>query len=193
MPDIDQSVIESLRRGEDRAYKAVIDALLGPVHGFLARLCRDRSLAEDLTQETFVAVWQSINSFRGDSTFRTWVFGIARHQLLRHRSRRSPQTVPLIGDPPGDDSADPHAVLQEALDRHRVRTAVDGLPDRYRELLCLVHLGGLSYREAAGVLGIPIGTVKSRMSAAFKLLRDQLAGSEVGSDEVRESKSLSGR
>jgi RNA polymerase sigma factor (sigma-70 family) len=176
MIDIDRSVIEALGGGEDQAYAAVIDALHGPVYGFLLRLCRDSGLAEDMTQETFLAVWQGIGSYQWRSKFKTWVFGIAYHQHLRHRDKRAVETVELVewDRPDQSDRSDLSTVVAEAEERALVRKAVYGLPDPYREAVCLVHLDGLTYREVAEVLGIPIGTVKSRMNGAFKLLREKL-------------------
>ncbi len=192
MPNIDRPVIEALRRGEEQAYKAVIDLLLGPVYRFLLRLCGDSNTAEDLTQETFLAVWQSIGSFKGEAKFKTWAFGIAYHQFLRYRDMRVVDTAPLDESEQDDRSLDPLAALQEADEKRRVHEAIEGLPDTYREVFCLVHLEGFRYREVARVLGIPLGTVKSRMNVAFKLLRERLGGSEVQGNEVRKPESLSG-
>jgi RNA polymerase sigma-70 factor (ECF subfamily) len=184
MPEIARSVVDGLRRGEEGAYLTVVEQLLGPVYRFLLRLCRDGATAEDLTQETFLAAWQGIGSFRGRSKFATWVFGIAYRQYLRHRDRREVETVPL--DPWRHEAvaADPAVMLMEAADRQRLRQAVSDLPVQYRETLCLVHLEGFSYREAAEVLELPIGTVKSRMNTAFALLRERLEECEVNGDEL---------
>ena len=91
---------------------AVAEQLLGPVYRFLLRLCSEAGTAEDLTQETFLAVWKGIGAFGGRSKFTTWVFGIAYRQYLRHRDRRSVETVPWEGeeaspqpDPGGDAAA----------------------------------------------------------------------------------------
>jgi RNA polymerase sigma-70 factor (ECF subfamily) len=185
MVEIDRSVIEGLRRGDMRAYEVVIDELHRPVYRFLLRLCGNASTAEDLTQETFLAVWQGIGSFQGRAKFKTWVFGIAYRQYLRCRDRKTPDTLPLDEDRDQADCAELSAVMHKTERRHMVREAVYGLPDLYREAVCLVHLDGLSYREAAEVLEIPVGTVKSRMNAAFQLLREKLGRCEVDDDEMR--------
>ena len=184
MADIERSVVEGLRLGEEQAYLAVVERLLGPLHRFLLRLCRDPGVAEDLAQETFVAVWQGIGSYRGRSRFTTWVFGIAYRQYLRHRDRRSVDTVPLVAEHHEAAPADPATLLVEAETRRLLHQAISDLPDACREALCLVHLEGFSYREAAQVLGLPVGTVKSRMNAAFTLLRERLGESEVNGDEL---------
>ncbi len=192
MPDIDRSVVEALRRGEQQAYKVVVDAMLNPVHRFLLRLCGDADAAADLTQETFLAMWQSIDSFRGRSQFRTWVFGIAYHRFLRHRDRRGVETTQLADCEP-EGSAGPQAMLEEAVARSGVHEAVNALPDLYREVVTLVHLEGLTYREAGEVLGISIGTVKSRMNVAFRMLREILGGDVRDESSMREPEGLPGR
>ena len=192
MTDIDRSVIEALGRGEDLAFAAVIHALHGPVYGFLLRLCRDTGLAEDMTQETFLAVWQGIGSYRGRSKFKTWVFGIAYHQHLRQRDKRAVETVEL-NESDVSDLSDLSTVVAEAEEHAMIRRAVYGLPDPYRDAVCLVHLDGLTYREVAEVLGVPIGTVKSRMNGAFKLLREKLGECGVQDNDVRQPEGVPGR
>ena len=175
MAEIDRSVIRGLRQGEERAYALVIDELHVPVYRFLLRLSRSSGAAEDLTQETFIALWQGIGSFRGRSRFKTWVFGIAYRQFLRWRDKRTVETVQWESDRSDQsDRSDLSDLVAESQERARLRRAVYGLPDPYREVVCLVHLEGLTYRECAGVLSIPVGTVKSRMSGAFTLLRKAL-------------------
>ena len=184
MAEIDRSVIDGLRRGDEQAYVAVIDEMHRPVYRFLLRMSGDQCVAEDLTQETFLAVWQGVSSFQGRSKLKTWVFGIAYRQFLRHRDKKVLQTVPLDDSRDEGDCEDPSAAACRTEEKHRVREAVYCLPELYREAVCMVHLDGLSYREAAEALGIPVGTLKSRMSSAFQFLREKLGKREV-EDEMR--------
>jgi len=183
MAQIARSVVEGLRRGEEAAYLTAVEQLLGPVYRFLLRLCGEAGAAEDLTQETFVAVWQGVGSFRGRSRFTTWVFGIAYHQYLRHRDHRTVETVPWEGEEAAA-RPDPEAMLLQAEARRRLQAAIAALPDPAREAFCLVQVAGLSYREASQALGIPLGTVKSRMNAAYTLLRERLGEEEVHGDAL---------
>ena len=189
MADIDSETLAGLKSGDDDAYLRVIAEMKGPVYRFAVRLCRDRDTAEDITQETFLAVWRNIASFEGRSKFSTWVFGIAYRQYLaaRRTEDRSPDTVPLEDRHEADHAHDPGIALAEADRRDRLRRAVYALPDPYREVVCLVHLEELTCREAAEVLEVPIGTVKSRMSCALRLLRERLRGSEVLPNDEREA------
>ena len=190
MTGLDGRTIEALRRGEEGAFTRVVDVLLPPVYRFLLRLSRDPSVADDLTQETFLALWQGVAKFRGASQFRTWVFGIAYRQFLRHRDRREIETVPFDDAWQQAEAADPETLFLAKGERERVRHAVYALPDLYREVFCLVHLEGLSYREAAQVLGRPVGTVKSRMNVALTLLRQELGGGEERDDGVPRAESI---
>lgn len=151
--DIDKPTIEALKRGDDRAYKLVLESLSGPVYSFLLRLCRNRSTAENLTQETFLALWRGVGTFKGRSSFKTWVFGIAYHQYLRWQDKRKVETVPINEDCSGGLAPDPSNAVQESEDMRRVRKAVYSLPETYREVVCLVHLEGFSYHETSRVLG----------------------------------------
>ena len=171
MSDIDQSTVKALIRGEESAYTTVVDKLYRPVYHFAFRLCHDSSTAEDITQETFLAVWKRVASFEGKSRFSTWVFGIAYREFLRAREKFV-QTVPL-------DEQVLYAQTQSADDRISIRDAVESLPDLYRQVVFLVYIQGLTYRKAACVLDVPIGTLKSRMNYAFNILRDELAEEEV--------------
>ena len=175
MADIDRLTVKALSTGEERAYRKVIDQLYRPVYQFAFRLCHDSSLSEDITQETFLAVWKKAPSFQGRSRFSTWVFGIAYREFLRARDGRGAQTAPL------DEQtfAGPSVPGPSLDDKIRVREAVDSLPDLYRQVVFLVYVQGLTYREAAQVMGVPIGTLKSRMNYAFNILRTELAEEEV--------------
>lgn len=193
MAEIGPSTIEALRRGEEQAYAEVVNELLAPVYRFLLRLSGNAGTAEDLTQETFLAVWQGVESFQQRSRFKTWVFGIAYRQFLRHRDKRTLDTVPLDEESDSSDKSDPSDMVIAAADQERIRQAVYSLPEQYRSVVCLVHFDGFSYREVAEISNLPIGTVKSRMNSAFKLLREKLGGNEVEGYEMREPESLPGQ
>ena len=178
MADINQSTVKALIRGEESGYEAVLDRLYQPVYRFANRLCHDSAMAEDITQETFLAVWQGMESFKGKSRFSTWVFGIAYRQFLRIRDKRMVDTVPIEQSSHANPS-DPCEQAQLADLRIRVQKALESLPDIYRHVVFLVYIQGLTYSEAAQVLDLPIGTIKSRMNYAFNILRGELGGEEV--------------
>jgi RNA polymerase sigma-70 factor (ECF subfamily) len=149
-------------------------------------MSRDVDLAEDLTQETFMRVWQHLPELRSQRALKAWVFRVARNEFLQHRRRAGLDTVGFDGCAEaqrGDPAApDPQMSLERKALRRAIRTAVDRLPDHYREVIVLYNLDGLSLAQIAEVLGVPVGTVKSRRAKAFTRLRHLLR--EVGTDEV---------
>jgi RNA polymerase sigma-70 factor (ECF subfamily) len=176
----DQALIERCRRGDLAAFETLVERYRERVWRLAYHYLRDREDAWDVAQETFVRAWQGLPSFRGQSAFYTWLFRIAvnvatdraRQRAARRRAFGNEQ-VPeeewerVAGDP----QASPDAVVASAEQRARIRQALDALPERHRAIIMLSDLQGLSYREIAEVLNIPIGTVMSRLHNARKRLR----------------------
>ena len=140
----------------------------------------DRSLAEELTQEVFLKVWRSSGTFdpsRGG--FSTWLFRVTRSAALDLHRKRARRVHPI---PEGDsrimsvkdNSAGPQEIVDESWLSWRVSRALDALDAPYREVVELAYFGGLSQREISLRTGIPLGTVKTRTSRAFRSLREEL-------------------
>ncbi len=166
-PSEDQ-FLEKLRRDDALAYERLVAEHSGDVYTLLYRLTTDAEEARDLTQETFLRAFQSIDRFRGDSSLKTWIYRIAINQ---HRDR------PLAATLPSDNSPSPE---EETLAREReaqLREALQSLRRSYREAVILRDVEGFSYEEIARTLQISIGTVKSRISRGRLELRHQLEGS----------------
>ena len=191
-PASEDQFLERLRRGEAAAYERLVAEQSGDVYALLFRLTNDPEEARDLTQETFLRAFQSINRFRGDSTLKTWIYRIAINQARNRwrwwRRRRRDATVsldatddqretPLAATLPNAHSLNPE---QETLARERelqLRDALLGLRQSYREAVVLRDVEGFSYEEIAAALQISIGTVKSRISRGRLELRKKLEGS----------------
>ena len=190
-PSEDQ-FLEKLRRGDALAYERLVAEHSGDVYALLYRLTTDAEEARDLTQETFLRAFQSIDRFRGDSSLKTWIYRIAINQARNRwrwwRRRKRDVTVsldatdehrdkPLAATLPSDNSPSPE---QETLAHERegqLREALQGLRRSYREAVILRDVEGFSYEEIARTLQISIGTVKSRISRGRLELRHQLEGS----------------
>ena len=190
-PSEDQ-FLEKLRRGDALAYEHLVAEHSGDVYALLYRLTTDPEEARDLTQETFLRAFQSIERFRGDSSLKTWIYRIAINQARNRwrwwRRRKRDVTVsldatdehrdkPLAATLPSENSPSPE---QETLAREReaqLRDALKGLRRSYREAVILRDVEGFSYEEIARTLQISIGTVKSRISRGRLELRHQLEGS----------------
>jgi len=191
-PTTDDQFLERLRRGEAAAYERLVAEHSGDVYALLFRLTSDAEEARDLTQETFLRAFQSINRFRGDASLKTWIYRIAINQARNRwrwwRRRRRDVTVsldatddhnerPLSATLPTDNSLSPE---QETLAREResqLREALLGLRSSFREAVVLRDVEGFSYEEIAATLQISIGTVKSRIARGRLELRRQLEGS----------------
>ena len=177
---------QTLRRiaGGDR--QALTDLYLRfrlPLFRYLLQLTPDHGLAEELLQDTLVAVWKSARSFEGRSSGRTWLFGIARrqaHNTLRQRGLPLADVAVLETLPACDP--EPEDAALAAAEHVELADALRDLPAIHREILVLIFLQELSYAETAQVLGVPIGTVKSRLNHAKHALRTQLEARTEGAE-----------
>ena len=141
------------------------------------RLVGDRTLAEDLVQETFLQGWRSFPRYRAGSNCRAWLYRILFLVLAdyRRRTARAPSLTSL-NDADEDGSRDQAACSTPAtVTVAEVRDAFDRLPDAFRLVVMLADVEEHSYREIAEALGIPIGTVMSRLSRARRMLRRELS------------------
>ena len=176
MQEPDPRTVAAARRGDMGAFEELVRAFQGDVWRLCLQLLREDALADDATQEAFVKVYRFLPRFRGDSKFTTWLFSIARNcamDELRRVQRRKRTTERAISEP--------EAPSQEVGTALEVREALDELPELARESVVLIDMFGLSYREAAEICGAPVGTIKSRVHQARRLLaRSLLEGEETG-------------
>jgi len=164
----------------DQIALADLYALYGPpLFRYLVQLVDDRGLAEEVLQDTLVAVWQSAARFEARSTPRTWLYGIARRQA-HNRTRRKALPRADVSEldltPAGD--TEPEEAVLASVEREELAHAIDQLTAAHREILALIFDSGLSYAEAAILLNVPEGTVKSRLNNAKRALRDSLRAEE---------------
>lgn len=176
----------AFQEGDPQAFDSLYDRYRRPLINYFYKKCYDRALAEDLTQETFIKIIRFKARYKPEAKFRTFLYAVAtNHWIDRYRSRKAaPKTVSTeipvteaggtLGDLlPGRETP----TVKGLADREAaalVQTAVQGLPGPQQEVFILVHAQGLKYREAADVLDIPVGTVKSRMNAAVARLQGLL-------------------
>ena len=174
----DERLIERCRSGQDdAAFTELVDRYKDLVFGLVYRLSRDRNQAEDLAQEVFLKVHRGLPYFRGDAKLATWIYRIVFNVCSQERSRRRAVELPL--DPGGDRTPiDPGTVDPAFGDlelRDRLQHAMAGLPENYRFLIAAHYLRGIQYDALAEALDIPIGTVKTHLHRAKRLLRQSLA------------------
>jgi RNA polymerase sigma-70 factor (ECF subfamily) len=188
-------LVRRLRRGDREACRELIDRHHAGVYGYLRRLGADAALAEELTQETYVRAWRRIDSLRGSGSLRSWLLTIARNEFLQWaRAGRPEATTPLDRLP---ETADDRPGAESDLARDErdcaVRRAVERLEPQLRETVALHYFQELSFRDVGRVLGIPAGTVKSRLNRALGRLRALLATMEADGDaRTRAEEALAG-
>ena len=146
-----------------------------------SRLCGSAEAGEDLLQETFLQAWRSFHRFEPGTNCRAWLYKILLFTFSAQNRRRARQPLLVDLDAAGETALSVDVRTPDPLTVEAVRAACDQLPEHFRTLLVLVDVEGLSYREAAAALDIPIGTVMSRLSRGRGLLRLALARHAPGS------------
>lgn len=172
-------------RARERALSELFELVGRPLFQLCLRVTCDPTDAEDAVQETFVDVLRGIEGFRSDARLSTWVFRIAIRAALRVRSRRTKRSAftSMHGDDPDAKDAldvegrgvDPSVLAQEREATAKILAAIDRLPVAQRTVLGLAALDEMPQTEIAAILGVPVGTVYSRLNAAREQLREELA------------------
>lgn len=170
----EKDLITQAQKGDRRAFSQLVRRHREGVVNVVYRMCGDANLADDAAQETFIRAWQHLPGYRPRSPFRNWLYriatNVARDALRRERGMVSLDSVPLANSEQG-----PEAAVEGKERGDRVRQAVLSLPPASRAVLVLREYEDLSYREIADTLGIPVGTVMSRLNYARNRLRESLA------------------
>jgi RNA polymerase sigma-70 factor (ECF subfamily) len=171
--DTDEELMAAWSNGAVEAFEALFGRYQQPIWSYFRRRLSEPARAEDLTQDTFVAVMRAATRYEGRASFRTYLYGIASNLLATERRRARPtQPLPVLGATTSHD---------EAL---FVRQALNRLDDSDREILLLREFEDLSYAEIADLLDIPVNTVRSRLFRARIALRDLLS---LGAQPERQS------
>lgn len=168
--DPDGLLVQAMARGDTRALDELYARHGRRILAYLVGLLDNRQLAEEVLQDVMLAAWRGAVGFRGDSRVTTWLLAIARLQALSARRRRYPAVVPLDENAAKDDSG-VFKIVERDFEAHSVRVALRQLPTEQRETLELIFYHELSGTEAAAILGVPEGTVKSRLNRAKTTLR----------------------
>ena len=188
----DAEVVERARKGDHAAFRVLVERYEGRAFRLALRVLRDEEQARDAVQDAFIKVYGSLDRFEGRSGFYTWLYRIVMNQCLdRKRRDKSDREVewkdeidsqpsegapPLAGDPaPGG----PEVQVSRLELRRIVAEAIEALPDDARRTIQLREIDGLSYKEIAEALGIPKGTVMSRLHYARRRLQEILRAAGV--------------
>lgn len=171
-------LVRAALSGDERAFEALVRTHADAVYGHALRFFGDQATAEDATQEVFIKVFRSLATFDGRSAFSTWLFRVTRNVCLdlARAGKHRPIPTDLVDiDPPSvRDFAD------DVVMARTVESAVRALPPEERDALGAVTLFGMSYQDAAAAFQVPIGTVKSRVFRARRVLAHLLEPTEGG-------------
>lgn len=180
----DEELLKLFRAGNASAFDALVHRYEGELFGYLNRYLRNRELAEDTFQTTFMTVYQKAETFEEGKRFKPWLYAIATNQAIdASRKRKRRQTISLENEWDSGESSAKAGSLRDVLESNnekpdssammdekkvQVRQAIDTLPENLRQVLLLAYFHEFKYQEISEVLEIPLGTVKSRLHAALE-------------------------
>ena len=174
--DSDLQLVTAIAHGDRQALSDLYLRYSRPLLHYLGHFTSDRGVAEELLQDTLVAVWKNASSFRGEASVQAWLFGIARRRACKRLRRVEPpraEATELLDLPAPD--LEPETALLARVARDEIIAALGQLTPIHREVLLQTFVHGLAYSETADILGVPVGTIKSRLSNARRSLRALLA------------------
>jgi RNA polymerase sigma-70 factor (ECF subfamily) len=176
----DTALVTASQAGDQDAFALLVQRHQRRVFNLVYRMLQQYEEANEVTQETFLAAWQGLSTFRGDARFSTWLYRIAYNcclKQLEQRKRDRALQVALQADHINTESHDD--VEQEMRERQAlVREHLSMLPAKYRIVLVLRHLQEMTYEEMAEILTLPIGTIKTHLFRARNLLKERLMAFE---------------
>ena len=178
----DGELVESALAGRESGFEELVRRYQRPIAAYVYRMVGDYDAALDLTQEVFIKVYSSLDRYRSEFKFSTWIYKIAHNAAIDHLRRNTARGQTVSSSDAGERS---EVVIesrrmtpeQESERNERcseIETVVQLLPHAYRELIVLRHSHDLSYDEIAEVTGLPLGTVKNRLFRAREAMREQL-------------------
>jgi RNA polymerase sigma-70 factor (ECF subfamily) len=188
----DRKLAAQAAKGRDAAFRELLCRYERPVFSLVFRMVRDRALAEDLAQETFIRAFRAIGSYNPRYKFSSWIFKIANNHTIDYLRKRRLDTVSIDGSPhavTGEEEAQTRLVVEstgEGPDQYveqrelgsQIEQAIGELRPEYRTVVLLRHIEGHSYEEIADIMDLPLGTVKTYLHRARAELKGLLAGVE---------------
>ncbi len=181
VPSSDPELIAAILGGSESAFAELMGRYQDRIFRLLSRYTRDALECEDLAQEVFLKVFRKLHTFQHDSQFYTWLYRIAVNTATDHLARRSRRRLQLVEDDAALDAGTPRSEQQDVssplIQRELAEVArkiLDRMPEKYRTILLLREYEDLSYTDIAGVLGIQLGTVESRLFRARQRFKEML-------------------
>lgn len=185
LSEVDDSELARLAElGREPAFRELLIRYERPIFSLIYRMVRDRELAEDLAQETFVRAFNAIASYNSSYKFNSWIFKIASNHTINYLRKGKLDTVSIFGTSDeglGDRelqiksiTENPHDFTERRELGGRIEVAIGELREEYRMAILLYHVEGYSYKEIADIMDIPLGTAKTYLSRARKELKKHL-------------------
>lgn len=173
MSDEDTRLMLLVKEGSERAFRQLFQKYAPRIAAYAWRFFRNRALAEEAAQETFLHLWRARGSYQPKAAFSTWLFIIASRICIKEAARR-PALAASQQDPPAEAVCDPERQAGSAEQLRRLHEVLEKLPAQQRAALWLVRLEGLSYQEAAKALKMSLPAVKSALFRATQMVRTVL-------------------
>lgn len=184
--DLDRDLVRRYLTGDADAFDELMRAHEGRVFAVCLRMLRDREAALDATQETFINVLRKADRFAGASAFSTWLYRVAVntcYDLARRTQRRRAEPLPEHTDPADPASGDELGSVEM---KHEIEEALAGLPSEFRAAIVLSDVEGLALQTVSEILGVPVGTVKSRVFRGRRILAEKLGNLRDASDSLKD-------
>ena len=195
----DVLLVTASKRGDQDAFAQLVQRHQRRVFNLIFRMLQDYEEASEITQETFLAAWQGLPSFRGDARFSTWLYRIAYNSALKQveQRKRDRALQSAMHAEQVIAEADNEGCMETELDRHArqdfLREHLETLPAKYRVVLILRHIQDMTYEEMAEILTMPIGTIKTHLFRARNLLKERLEAFEPVTLARRQRKGATGK
>jgi RNA polymerase sigma-70 factor, ECF subfamily len=179
--ETDRDLVARAIAGTDSGFEELVKRYQRPISAYVYRMVGDYEAALDLTQEIFIKVYGSLDRYRPEFKFSTWIYKIAHNSAVDHLRRNTTREQSLINGTDGDHFELPlestRPTPEEESERKERRIEIEAvirtLPENYRELIVLRHSQDLTYEEIVEVTGLPLGTVKNRLFRAREMMRQQ--------------------
>ena len=173
MADKETELMLRVKAGDRPAFEEIFHLYQKPLVNYLFRLCGNRARSEDLLQDAFLRLWKAAPTYEPSAKVSTYIFRIAHNLFLNDAARRKEKALETLD---AESRSDPASDMNRRELRSAVQKAVEALPEGEREVLLLSEYNGFKYAEISEILGIPVGTVKSRMFSAVQRLKESLKG-----------------
>jgi RNA polymerase sigma-70 factor, ECF subfamily len=179
----DRELVATAVTGVEGGFEELVKRYQRPISAYVYRMVGDYESALDLTQEIFMKVYGSLNKYRSEFKFSTWIYKIAHNAAVDHLRRNSTREQSIVKGSEGDEyelpieseRLSPELESERKERRIEIETVIRALPAAYRELIILRHSQDLTYEEIVEVTGLPLGTVKNRLFRAREMMRQQFA------------------